>query len=459
MNDSKMAKIFGNVLIIDSNNLFVQKVKDCQNLLEKYPCVYAKSLSEASKILKMSKYQVRAIFLSKSIGTSKGVDELREIRKIKPDIPVFLVSHEKKGAQPEVLNPELGFHGLIQAPNSFEEFVVELNKTFTRESWNDISATAEEKFKELTAPDDAYIPTSIVDFSYTEKSFFNLFIKLSPSKFIKIVNAGDPVQESLLEKYLEKGFTDLYIREEEHKKYLTFCDELSKKIVKKQDVSNTKKVINVLNLGANVSKSIILKGITSEKMDFANSFLNQSVSLMRSMRMQHTSLKKLLDIIESNDHSSTVAFLAGLVANEVGFESTKSVKVVGLAALMHDIGLYDLDPNFKEEKLEFTPQEAEIFANHSRHGASILRKLGNFDEVVCQAVEQHHMRRRGNDPAKRQSNINLVTEIIGVSDVLHHLILRDEKDTECWKNFFETELKNFSPQIEKAVIKILNKDK
>ena len=77
--------------------------------------------------------------------------------------------------------------------------------------------------------------------------------------------------------------------------------------------------------------------------------------------------KAPLDSIEMKEHNSTVSFLAGMIANEVGIESSKAVKLVGIAALLHDIGLYDINPDFKEENLGNLDEEITSRGNQSHN--------------------------------------------------------------------------------------------
>ncbi len=321
-----------------------------------------------------------------------------------------------------------------------------------------LSRLKKKKNIELKLADEAYIPTRISDFILTPKSYFNVYIRIGASTFIKILNAGDSLQLDTIQSYVKKGVTHFFISVEEQRKYIRLCEDLSQKIVRRSDVALTKKAKSVLRLGASISQNIMHTGITDEKLDFANNFLNQTVTLIKSMRMQNSSLKKFLDSIEMKEHPSSVSFLAGIIANEAGFESSKSVKLVGIAALVHDIGLFDLDPNFTHESLyTMTEEKQALFDKHAMHGAEILKNNSGFEEVVIQAVEQHHMRRRGNDPARRTNNINLVTEIVGAADELHNLISSDEFSPDKLRSFIENTLPDFSPQIEKAVVKLLNK--
>jgi putative nucleotidyltransferase with HDIG domain len=456
-----MGNFYGKALIIDNNVFFVDGIKEEVKLLNNYPCLFAKTFQDALQILKNPKHNIRVIFLSNSIGPSHGLNELKEIRTDRPLVPVILISHNPDRLPPELTATDCGFTKILQSPNKFSVLTHEIDLLFkSKESWTGVAPSQEEKDVEINLVDNGYIPTLLADFVLTPKSFFNIYIKIGQSKFIKIINAGDSLKEELVQAYTKKGITHFYVSIEEHKKYIRFCEEISKKILSRQDIIPIKKINHVINLGANIAQSLIHTGISEEKLDYANTFLNQSVNLIKGMRMKNDSLKKFLATIEIKEHSATVSFLAGMIANEIGMESLKSIKLVGISALLHDIGLYDLNPDFKEEDIDnFSPEQIAIFDRHSKHGGELLRACGGFDEVVYQAVESHHMRRRGFDTARRTNNINMVTEIIGAADELHHLIINDKIDDQKIQYYTLTNLKNFSPQIEKAILKLLQKKK
>lgn len=446
--------MFGKVLVVDNNTKFIDASKANVEAVEKYSCVFVKTFQEGNKLLLQYKQQVRAVFLSTSLGATRGIEELRQVRILCPNVPVFLISHDPV-KEPTALHDEgLACQGIIKEPKSFEGLSVHLKALFSADDWAQIAPDAVEKNQTINSEDSKYVSTPISHFILTKKSFFNLYIRLSASKYIKIVNASEPLNQELLASYRAKGVNYLYITEKEHRKYLQFCDELSKKIIASGEVASDKKVEGLLNFGAKLVHNLKLKGVTTEKMDTAESYLTQSIALVRTMKIENKDFRRYFALLQSKDHSSTVAFLAGLIGNEVGLESSKCVKIVGIAALLHDLGLYALDPDFDETKKVYNDVDIEIFKKHAEHGAKLLRELNTFDESICQAVELHHFRRRHSDPAKRSTNVNIITEVIGASDDLCR-VLQHQKDKEMWGAFLEVELKYFSPQIEKAVLKIL----
>lgn len=452
-----MGNFFGNILVVDNNIKFVDNLREEANLLTHYPCFFTKTFKDASVILKQPKHNIRAVFISSSISLSHGIDELKEIKKEHALMPIFLVLHHPEREPKEILENACGFCKILYSPANFSAFAKEIDLLFnSKESWVGVEASQEAKDIELDLAADGYIPTLLSEFVLSPKSYFNIFIKLGSNKFIKVLNAGDPLNDELLQTYAKKGIIYLHISIEEHNKYIRFCEEVSKELLNRQEIGSAKKMHNVLNLGANIAQSFIHTGISPEKLDFANGFLNQSVSLIKNMKLKNESLKNFIDSIEKKEHSAAVSFLAGMIANEIGIASIKSIKIVGIAALLHDIGLYETDPDFKEED-QLTEAQQKIFDQHQKRGGEILRSCGGFDEVIYQSVESHHMRRRGTDPVRRDNNINMIAEIIGAADELHNLFVSNDFNDTKLQLFYQTDLKNFSPQIEKAITILMQK--
>lgn len=451
-----MAQFFGKMLLLDNDNGFIDAAfKDTQTL-EDYPCLFHRTLRDASQVVKSSQGPIRVVFISTSISPSKGMREVAELRTIKPTLPIFLITHQGETNINELMDEKNGVNGLINRPKTYLDLINAIRDTVLKgEQWSGVQASAEEKFEEVTLEDKDYISCPLTEFVITRKSLFNIFIRLGPGRFIKILNAGDPIEAEFLDGYKKKNVTQLFIKVDEHRKYIAFCTELSESIIRKADVSNDIKINNILHIGANISRSISHLGIAQDKLDAASGFLGQSISMVKSLRATNQ-MKTLLSSIENKDHCASVSFLASLIANEVGFESIKMLKLVGISALIHDIGLYDLIPGVEHEyEIMKLDEHAEKFARHSARGAELVRASGLFDETVAVAIEQHHLRRRGNDTTRRTININLLGEVIGAADEMHNFLLQGDQSPQKLRDFIQNHVCDFSPQIEKALLKLL----
>ncbi len=442
---------YGKLLLIDNNSTFLDKVFADSKLLELYPMLNKASLTEGLKLLAKEKGKIRIAFISSLFVSKEAIEILNKVKVDFPDLQLVLIKHGTGVLDDHLVNNPL-FLKLVERPNSYSELIETFKHIFAQKrEWDKVEASPELKDVEITKNEDDFISTNINDYIFTAKSLFNVFIKIGPSKYIKIINAGDPVLNDTVEAYANKGITELFIPTSEHDKYIKFTQNISSKSISEAGAPK-KKIQNLLNFGSSISQSLVQTGISVKNLDIANELLSQSISLIKHHGLRDSKISKMMELIQNKEHLSFVSFMSCLVANEVGFETAKTIKLVGLAALLHDIGLYDLDPTVENED-DSKAKSGDVFLKHSAHGANLLRKNGNIDETVCLVVEYHHLRRKGN-PEKKTVNVNLLTEIIAVSDDLHNHLMRDGFSPQKLASFIQTDLTKFTPPIEKAVTKL-----
>jgi HD-GYP domain-containing protein (c-di-GMP phosphodiesterase class II) len=454
-----MADIFGSFILIENNGPLLDSVLGDKKMMEQFPVLHHRKLTTALAILK-SRKDIRAFIISSAASESRGVEEIQKVREILPDIPIIYLDHHP-GVLPKIDFALFTQLHILTKPTSFQVIADELKRVFKKDDrWDSNTPGPEAKDVELDLKDKDYVPLRLEDFILTDKSFFNVFIKLGAARFVKILNVGDPIDREFLSTYQTKGVAHLYLPEAEQKNYIALAQRVTHKVVSNSEINSTQKIKQVLGLGASISRSLSHSGISADNLDYASSFMNQSITLIKSMRFKNDSVTDFLRSLENNEHSTTISFLSGILANELGFESSKSIKLVGIAALVHDIGLNDLAPHLMDDHEALSDQKNQIiFDTHAKHGANLLRASGNFEESLCIAVEQHHLRRRGTGHEVRTNNINIVTEIIGVSDDFYNYVIKSGVDKDKMQVFLNTHLKNFSPQVEKAFMKMLTKKK
>lgn len=444
-----MTSFYGKLLVIDNDSTFLDKILSDLKLIENYPLYAKKNLHDGQKILSRELSTIRMVFISSELVDQNSINILEQIERKFPSIQLVLINH-----RPEVINMTVqkssAFKLNIDRPKEYKDLVTCFKK-MNVDKWESVSPTEEPKEIEIEKEDSHFISTPIKEFVFSEKSLFNLYIKIGAKRFVKIVNAGDPVIDQTLESFEKKGIQEILIPHSEYDRYVSLNQRLSSVTVK-SNKSNIKKVSNLLLFGSSIANTLSKRGISEKKLDVCNDLLNQSVLLIKNYGLRDQKISKFFELVEVKEHLSYVSFLSCLIANEVGFESSKMVKLVGLSGLLHDIGLYDLDPTISDEALAMS-QNSKAFQSHAHHGAQLLRKSGNISEAVCLAVEQHHLRRKGNSENKN-SNVNLLTEVIGVADLLHNYLIKDGINKEKLCFVLNEDIKSFTPQIEKAVTKL-----
>lgn len=442
---------FGKFLLIENDGKLLDALMRDKSLVDQYPSTLVKTMPEAVGLLDRVGPEIRMIFLSEQIAQLFDPSPLIEMAE---KLRISLILLETK----EPTSARKKFSRSIPAPKSYQDLVsVVMKDVKGNHDWSKTQNDGVEKDRELSALDEKYIEVRVKDLLITPKSFFNFYLRLSAGKYIKVFNAGDSLTSEEVERYFAKGIEEFYVPKEEHEKFVRLQGTLSSQMIN-SDASHGRKVKSLMKLGAGVTNNLIKCGITPDRLDNAQMFLDQSVTLLKHMKMKNEVITNFLKNINENEHSAAVAFIAGLLANHLGFESSKSIKVVGAAALLHDIGLYDLDPDFVEGEEQTDDKKREIFERHASHGADLLRQSGAFEEVICHAVENHHRRRQGGQASRRSSSVNLATEIVSVADEFFSTVIRKGSTPDQLLCFLEIELKNYSPQVERA-FQILTKGK
>lgn len=133
--------------------------------------------------------------------------------------------------------------------------------------------------------------------------------------------------------------------------------------------------------------------------------------------------KSLYDIqTHSNStyvHSIDVCVMSAIIGHSMRFDSS-SIKELGLAAILHDIGKNGLPRHIIErQKDQLQGEDLKQYREHPYLGAMILKKNVRIPENVIKAVQQHHERvdGRGYPYGLEGKGINKYARIISVSNV------------------------------------------
>lgn len=90
-------------------------------------------------------------------------------------------------------------------------------------------------------------------------------------------------------------------------------------------------------------------------------------------------------------HSVNVAVLALTVGRACGLEE-KHLRILGLGALLHDIGKLQIDWNIINKPGQLTDDEFEQIKRHPVNGADIVRKMNGITPEIIDIVLGHHLR-------------------------------------------------------------------
>lgn len=183
-------------------------------------------------------------------------------------------------------------------------------------------------------------------------------------------------------------------------------------------------------------------------------------------------VKELVGIIDQSDFTSTslVAILSfdfyiythslnvciyAICVGKQMLWSNSSLKELGLAALLHDIGETQINPSVINKDGFLTSSEFQEVQNHPVHGWLIAKKVGITNKNILSGIRNHHEKMDGTGyPDKLKNNeIHIYAKIISVCDIFDALTTKktykDSKSTFDTLHLMKKEMFN---QIDSKII-------
>jgi putative nucleotidyltransferase with HDIG domain len=443
-----MTTFFGHCLVIERDIFFLEKLlKETDSTDSTF--IVTKTLTDAFNILKRPQSRIKMVFISLSFGNVETTQFIAKSQEL-DEFPFCVLVHQERLRMSEGELQRLGAREQLVCPQGRDDLLVYLKKLFPeRHNWTKIAVSPEEKGTQVELLDQDFMPIGTDTFLLTEKCFFNVFLRIGENKFLKILNAGDPFDSDFAEKYTAKKVSNLWVKKSEHHQYIHLTEKNAASGLARGAADSGKRITH---LGDNVAKSLGRVGLSEDNLIYADRFLGHTVSYLRQIRTKDASAMKLFEDLARAEHPAAVSVIAGLLAQELGFESTKAIKIIGLAALLHDVAIYQKQAKFPSELVEdLHGADLELFNSHCADGVKILTEMEIFEEAVIQAVAQHHQKH--SIQAGRATT--LISEIVAASDMFCHIVLNSSEPRLDF--FLHRKVSDFRPQIGDAFEVILKR--
>lgn len=163
----------------------------------------------------------------------------------------------------------------------------------------------------------------------------------------------------------------------------------------------------VTNYGEHLFEEQAISGLVGDLLD--------QVEMDSSLLLNLTHLKSYDNYLFS--HSVNVSILAILIGEKLGY-SKEELNLLGVAALLHDIGMLKIPITTWDKNGTLTPLEYRKVRNHPLYGEDFLSSK-NMSKEVRAVASQHHERFDGTGYPKglQGSNINFKARIVAIADV------------------------------------------
>ena len=222
------------------------------------------------------------------------------------------------------------------------------------------------------------------------------------------------------DRLLDSNTLTLYVRSGDFEEVTQFAEENLAQILKRSDLNQTIKCDALVNISSNYLKEIFSD---PEKTQDAERCRNLTGHLAQYISEEQS----IADMIQSLGisspfaikHSMQVAAMSMLAWSKLFPEKSEDLVDIGIAGMLHDIGMSLILTNILEEKDYWTSPDLEEIRRHPLEGYIFLKKNGQYNELVLDAVRHHHERFFGGGypGGLKGDEIKLATQLIGLSDM------------------------------------------
>lgn len=238
-------------------------------------------------------------------------------------------------------------------------------------------------------------PMRIRNFYLFDQLPYDIYLELTSTKFGKIVSKNKFYSHQIIQNYSKKNIKYLYLKKDEH---LKFLDTSIKNLLKIYDVKlvDRKKYLTLhLKSAFFIHQFIKTVSVSEDVNKLVHLFIDSVSDLVRNFE----SLSDMLDTFAENnmtfaEQSVATAYVCESVFLNMGWSAGMTRGKLILAALLQDIALNndDLikirslnDPNLKM----FTEEDQADFKNHPLKAAQIATFFTGFSDVDFILSEQH----------------------------------------------------------------------
>lgn len=289
----------------------------------------------------------------------------------------------------------LGISEILIKPFPINKIINLIDSFYKHTSWKTITPidlTQKNNLTEETIHDSKFTSINIDEFCPTNLAIFDLYIRLSKNKFIKILKQGEMLEKGWLHKYKnERNVERLYFKTSDRLSYINFMNDLILR--------------NITSKTSNEQSLNILEGASKQYIDEVYTTglpepvyeegLRTCDGIYKTLN-DHKGMGKLLKKYIFSDSTETghvflTAFLTTLVTTNIEWVTEHSRNTIIMGSFLHDIGKLKLPKEIQEKKeYELTEEEHKIYQKHPEYGVEMLENISIINEQIKQIVYQHH---------------------------------------------------------------------
>ena len=256
---------------------------------------------------------------------------------------------------------------------------------------------------------------------------FDVYIKRAEKKYTKLFPQGESVDLKRLDEYeTQKGIKDFYVKKEDYRQYLFYVEKIANSMFQESQKASTREQIDIVKEMINLTmiEIVVNLNVDTQSVLIASRTVQACLNvILKSPKFFVKIFKMLSRHPYSMKHSVLTSFFSVMLGRSESLESEKSLEILGLGAMLHDIGMGQLEFD-AEEKEELNPKEWKEVKEHPEIGARLMDSVKGINPQVRTIIMQHHEQPNGMGyPNKlREKEIYYLSKIVSIADSFAALI-------------------------------------
>lgn len=354
--------------------------------------------------------------------TNQKVIVIINDQKILDDLEVEEYQFKKAGASEILVKPfewsQLG--DLLEGHQNIKDIIGNLK---TREGQSQV--------EEVALKDELFTGIKIDEFLSGKGVLFDVFIKISEGKYLKILHAGDSFSMDRIEKYKkEKNVTMLYFHQKDRQKYIQYSNFIVKNLVGSDKVSTKVKVGLLKGLSQTMIEEAFSVGLKPQVVDQAKEVCENVYQMIEKQGDLYQALKDLNDLDpDAFTHAFLTSLYSSAIIKQFDWQSKLTIETVAMACMFHDIGKLKMSKETVRLRPEnMMSEQLEQYHNHPVWGVEIIQGNRLINNSVKQIILQHHefFDGTGFPGGLKRSKIQTLSNICALANQFAH-VLQDEK--------------------------------
>lgn len=237
-----------------------------------------------------------------------------------------------------------------------------------------------------------YYKVGVEDFISGRQIPYAIYIKISPTKYIKVAHVGEDLSIERIKDYKNHGVNYLYLLKDDFHKYVGFTVTISKAVHGNNSISMAKKLNLIRHTGEILLKQIARDGVDNELFNSSANFVETVTEVLAA----DTEVLEILDALNHHTnylyaHSVGTSLYSVMMAHAVNWKLATNKFKVAASGLLHDVGQKEIEVEvLSKPRARWTVDEVKLYESHPIRSTQILSGLESISSDIVQIIHEHH---------------------------------------------------------------------